>query len=62
LGNLDKWCNKGGCNDMTLVCIDDDGVNLTCGEEYNVVYENRDYVAVVNDRGSVSEYQRKNFA
>ena len=47
---------------MTLVCIDDDGVNLTCGEEYNVVYENRDYVAVVNDRGSVSEYQRKNFA
>jgi len=47
---------------VTLTCIDDDGVHLTCGNSYDVVYENGDYVAVVNDTGRVSEYSRNNFA
>lgn len=46
---------------MALVCINDDGVYLTCGNSYDMLSENGDYVKVINDVGKISEYHRTHF-
>lgn len=46
---------------MTVTCIDDDGANLTDGNQYEVQKEDDEYVWVINDVDRLTWYSWSRF-